>query len=255
MDNLDYSHLFIRSIRLRDDIEPQKFDRFPLNINALRLFVSLRFTAPVTIFNGENGCGKSTLIEAIAANLGIPIMGGNKNLSALLDNYDRGEEGSSELAKYLICEKGFKKPFRTFFFRAESFYKLASILSHDTWIESSNYGDKDLLQESHGESFMDFMSHQLTKNSLYILNEPEAALSPQNQMAMMVLINDLSKQGSQFIIATHSPFILGYREAKIINLDDGMREIDFKQTNIYNLYRRFLDNPDSYQKELFDEYE
>ena len=181
MDNLDNSNLFIRSIRLREDIEPQKFDVFPLNINALRLFVSLRFTTPVTIFNGENGCGKSTLIEAIAANLDTPIMGGNKNLSGVIDNYDRGEEASSELAKYLISEKGFKRPFRTFFFRAESFYKLADILSHDAWIESSNYGDKDLLEQSHGESFMDFMKHQLAKNSLFILDEPEAALSP-NQM-------------------------------------------------------------------------
>ena len=124
MNNLDNSNLFIRSIRLRDDIEPQKFDDFPLNINALRLFVSLRFTTPVTIFNGENGCGKSTLIEAIASNLDIPIMGGNKNLSGILDNYNRGEESNSELAQYLICEKGFSKPFRTFFFRSIIIYEI-----------------------------------------------------------------------------------------------------------------------------------
>ena len=251
--NLDNSNLFIRSIRLRDDIEPKAFEDFPLNIDALRFFVSMRFTTPVTIFNGENGCGKSTLIEAIAANLDIPIMGGNKNLSGILDNYDRGEEASSELAQYLVCDKVFSKPFRTFFFRAESFYKLADILSHDSWIESSNYGDKDLLEQSHGESFMDFMNHQLAKKSLYILDEPEAALSPQNQLKLMVLIDSFAKQGSQFIIATHSPFILGYREARIINLDDGMHEISFKQTKIYNLYRHFLENPEEYQKILFEE--
>ena len=253
MNNLDNSNLFIRSIRLRDDIEPQKFDDFPLNINALRLFVSLRFTTPVTIFNGENGCGKSTLIEAIASNLDIPIMGGNKNLSGILDNYNRGEESNSELAQYLICEKGFSKPFRTFFFRAESFYKLADILSHDEWINSDNYSDRDLLEQSHGESFMDFMNHQLAKKSLYILDEPEAALSPQNQLKLMVLIDKYAKEGSQFIIATHSPFILGYRDSRIINLDNGMNEIVFKQTKIYNLYRHFLDDPEKYQKVLFDE--
>lgn len=253
MGNLDNANLFIRSIRLSEYIDSKLFEEFPLNINALRFFVSLRFTSPVTIFNGENGCGKSTLIEAIAANLGIPIMGGNSNLSGILDGYDRGEESESELAKYLLCDKGFKKPYRTFFFRAESFYKLADILSHDGWINSSNYSNKDLLEQSHGESFMDFMEHQLTKNSLYILDEPEAALSPQNQLKLMVLIDQLTKQGSQFIIATHSPFILGYREAKIINLDDGMKEMDFKQTKIYNLYRHFLENPEGYQKELFDE--
>ena len=254
MSNLDNSNLFIRSIRLIDDIEPQKFDDFPLNINALRFFVSLRFTTPVTIFNGENGCGKSTLIEAIAANLDIPIMGGSKNISGVLDNYDHGEEANSELAKYLMCDKGFKRPFRTFFFRAESFYKLADILSHDgAFNESTSYLSKDLLEQSHGESFMDFMEHQLAKNSLYILDEPEAALSPQNQLKLMVLIDQLTKQGSQFIVATHSPFILGYREARIINLDDGMKEISFKETKIYNLYRHFLENPEDYQKILFDE--
>ena len=149
---MDNSFLFIRDIKLREDIEPQKFDSFPLNINALRFFVSLRFTTPVTIFNGENGCGKSTLIEAIAANLDIPIMGGNKNLSGILDNYDRGEEANSELAQFIVCGKGYSKPYRTFFFRAESFYKLADILMHDGWINSDNYSSKDLLEQSHGES-------------------------------------------------------------------------------------------------------
>ena len=253
MDNFNNLDLFIRSIRLKENIDPKLFDGFPLNINALRLFVSLRFTTPVTIFNGENGCGKSTLIEAIAANLDIPIMGGNKNLSGILDNYDRGEEAHSELAKYLVCDRSFLKPLRTFFFRAESFYKLADILSHDAWINSESYSERGLLEQSHGESFMDFMNHQLAKRSLFILDEPEAALSPQNQLKLMVLIDRFAKKGSQFIIATHSPFILGYRDARIINLDEGMREITFKQTSIYNLYRHFLDNPNEYQKMLFDE--
>ncbi len=253
MESMDNSFLFIRDIKLREDIEPQKFDSFPLNINALRFFVSLRFTTPVTIFNGENGCGKSTLIEAIAANLDIPIMGGNKNLSGILDNYNRGEEANSELAQFIVCGKGYSKPYRTFFFRAESFYKLADILMHDGWINSDNYSSKDLLEQSHGESFMDFMNHQFAKNSLYILDEPEAALSPENQLRLIALIDKFAKQGCQFIIVTHSPFILGYREARIINLDDGMKEISFKQTKIYNLYRRFLEDPEQYQKILLDE--
>ena len=253
MENLDNSNLFIRSIRLKDDIEPRLFESFPLNINALRLFVSLRLTTPVTIFNGENGCGKSTLIEAIAAYLDIPIMGGNYNLSGIIENYNRGEEADSKLVKYIYCDRGFRKPKTTFFFRAESFYKIADILSHDSSIASEYYSNRDLLEQSHGESFMDFLEHQLKEKSLYILDEPEAALSPQNQMKLMVLIDHLSKKGSQFIIATHSPFILGYREAKIINLDNGMREVKFKQTTIYNLYRHFLENPEKYQEELFDE--
>lgn len=263
MGNLDNSFLFIRSIRLKDDIEPKAFESFPLNIDALRYFVSLRFTTPVTIFNGENGCGKSTLIEALASLLDMPIMGGNNNLRGIFENYDIGEEKSSELANYLLCDKGFKRPSYSFFFRAESFYKIADIIVHDSkrsmergdgpTINKYAYGDKDLLLQSHGESFMDFMQHQLSKNGLFILDEPEAALSPQNQLKLMAIIDHYAKQGSQFIIATHSPFILGYREARIINLDDGMHEIDFKQTKIYNLYRHFLDNPEDYQKKMFDE--
>ena len=258
MDALDNSNLFIRSLELRDDIESKKFEYFPLNINALRNFVSMRFTTPVTIFNGENGCGKSTLIEAIAAHLGIPVMGGNYTLSATIERYDHGEEEESILKQYLFCAKGFRKPKRTFFFRAESFYKLADIISHDSsrsefGLNSSSYSDVGLFEQSHGESFMDFLSHQLMPNGLYILDEPEAALAPQNQLKLMVMIDDLAKQGAQFIIATHSPFLLGYRDARIINLDNGMKEISFKQTAVYNLYRHFINNPSGYQKELFDE--
>lgn len=253
MSNLDNANLFIRSIRLVDGIAPEEFDHFPLNINALKLFVPLRFTSQVTVFNGENGCGKSTLIEAIAAKLDIPIMGGNKNLGSLLEGYDHGEEQQSELSKYLFVEKGLKRPHRTFFFRAESFYKLADILSHDSWVHLHDYGNKDLLEQSHGESFMDFMDHQLSEDSLYILDEPEAALSPQNQLKLMVMIDSLSKKGTQFIIATHSPFILGYKNARIINLDNGMEQVSFKETNIYALYHRFIDDPEGYQKTLFED--
>ena len=253
MEYLDNSNLFIRSIRLKEDIEPKKFEEFPLNIDALRLFVSLRFTTPVTIFNGENGCGKSTLIEAIAADLNIPVMGGSYNLSGVLENFNFGEESNSELAKYMLCDKGFRKPKRVFFFRAESFYKIADILSHHAEVNFENYASKDLLTQSHGESFMDFLEHQIVKNSLYILDEPEAALSPQNQMKLMVIIDQYARQGSQFIIATHSPFLLGYRKARIINFDDGPKEISFKETKIYNLYRHFLEDPNKYQDILFDE--
>lgn len=253
MNKRDYSNLFIKSIELRDDIEPQKFDSFPLNINALRFFVSMKFTTPVTIFNGENQCGKSTLIEAIACDLEIPTIGGNKVMSGILDNYDRGEEAKNELEQYLRCDKGFQRPYRTIFFRAESFYKFADILSHDERIESTNYCKRDLLKQSHGESFMDFMNHQLKENSLYIFDEPEVALSPQNQLNLMLLIDKYSKLGSQFIIATHFPFILGYREARIINLDDGMKEVAFKETNIYKAYKYFLDDPETFQKMLFSE--
>lgn len=252
MGKLDNMNLFIRSIILKDNIKPQEFDKYPLNIKALKLFVSLRFTTPVTIFNGENGCGKSTIIEAIASNLRIPVWGGNNYHIGVFENYDNGEENESELEKYLLVDKGFNRPYRTFFFRGESFYKIADIIARD---KSLGFASKRLLKMSHGESFMNFLNSQICENSLYILDEPEAALSPINQLKLMTLIDKYSKKGSQFIIVSHSPFILGYSDAKLINLDGGMKEIKFKQTKIYNIYKSFLDNPKEYQEKFFEEEE
>ena len=252
MNSFDNS-LFVKRIKIKDKIDPKLFDKYPLNINAIRFLDSFTFRSPVTIFQGENGCGKSTLIEAIATSLGIPIMGGSSNLSGIFDNYNLNEESDSILKDYIIVEKGTKKPYRTFFFRAESFYKIADILSHDSWIESDNYSTKDLLEQSHGESYMDFMSQQIIRNSLYILDEPESALSPTNQLNLLRIIDKFSKDGTQFIIATHSPFILAYPKAQIINLDNGMNEITFKQTKIYRLYRSFLDDPDLYLSDLTED--
>lgn len=245
--------LFIKSISLKEDIKPQAFDNYPLNINALRFFQKLNITKPVLIFNGENGCGKSTLIEAIADFLGIPINGGSTNLSCIVENSILTENHHSVLANYILVGKSFNKPYRNFFFRAESFHEIASMVDNDNYIEKSNYSSKKLLKQSHGESFMDLIEHQFINNSLYILDEPESALSPENQIKLLCIINYLSKNGSQFIIATHSPILLAYRDAQLINLDGGMKSINYKETNVYNLYRRFLNDPDSYQKSLFEE--
>lgn len=244
--------LFIQKIGLQEDIAPSKFDSYPLNINALRGFVSMKITSPVLIFNGENGCGKSTIIEALATNLGIPVNGGSSNLSAIIDSAVTINQEESKLAPYLYVSKSYKKPYRTFFFRAESFHEISSVLDKDEWIIKSNYSSKKLLGQSHGESFMDLIEHQFIGNSLYILDEPESALSPQNQLKLLCIIDNLVKKGTQFIIATHSPIILGYKNAKIVNLDDGMRYIDYKETNIYHLYKRFIDDPISFQNMLFD---
>ena len=250
------NNMFLQGFSLLEDIEPQQFDKYPLNINSLRLFVSMKFVKPVTIFIGRNGCGKSTIIEALASCFDIPIVGGNKNLAAIIEHYDNGEEKQSELANYIRCSRGYKRPDYTFFFRAESFYKIADIVSNDSRrngelsIDLTNYGNKNLLAESHGESFMDFMKHTFKPNSLYFLDEPESALSPEKQIELIALIDYYSKQGSQFIIATHSLFFIAYKDATLINLDDGMKNINYKDTEIYKTYKEFLDNPVEYIEEV-----
>ena len=234
--------MYIEEFRLKDDIDPKDFNEYPLNIPALRGFVSLRFSKNVTIFCGDNGSGKSTVIETIAAMLDLPVAGGNKNMFYMKDN--SREEEESELAHYAILARGYKRPFRTFFFRAESFYDLASFINSDEGIDyaqGSNYQTMNLLLQSHGESFMDLIKQQFVPGGLYLMDEPESALSPYNQLELVRSIDQLAKNDTQFIIASHSPFILGYRDAKLIDVNDGMKSVTFKDTKIYKMYKDFLD--------------
>ena len=261
MKKINNTHaLFLKSILLKDEIEPKLFESYPLNISALRFFVSIKLTSPVTILCGENGCGKSTLIEAIADLLEMPVSGGNKNMEAFINsNMVKGNE-SAPLSKYLYVGKGPIKPSRCYFFRAESFHEISTLIDEDSrkdgyerYLNTDNYRSKDLLGQSHGESFIDLIEHQFKENGLYILDEPESALSPSNQLRLLKLIHKLSNDGCQFIMATHSPILLGYKGATIVNLDDGMRIVDYKDTKIYKVYSEFLKDSDSYQEKLFEE--
>ena len=239
------------------------FEHYPLNIPALRLFVAIKIRTPVTILYGENGCGKSTIIEAVADQLGVPTAGGNKNMGAFIDeNLTKGKE-IAPLSDYLLVSKGiFRKPSQIYFFRAESFHEISALIDEDSkksyddsYLNTSSYCSKDLLSQSHGESFIDLIEHQFGPNGLFILDEPESALSPKNQIKLLKIINDLCNRGSQFIIATHSPILLGYKDATIVNLDDGMKIVKYKDTSIYRLYKAFLDNNIGYQEELFSDEE
>ncbi len=252
--------LFLTRISLKEDIAPQLFDNFPLNIAALKMFVSIKISNPVTIFYGENGCGKSTLIEALADQLGMPTSGGNKNMGAFVQtNLVKGNE-SAPLSEYLVVSKSYRRPSNMYFFRAESFHEISALIDedakrggYDKYLNTDNYSSKDLLGQSHGESFIDLIEHQFKENGLYILDEPESALSPTNQLRLLKLIHKLSKEGSQFIIATHSPILLGYKNAVIVNLDDGMKYIDYKDTKIYKLYSSFMKDNIEFQNVLFSD--
>lgn len=251
------NELFVTRISLKDDIEPKLFESFPLNVAALKYFVSLKLSKPVTIFYGENGCGKSTLIEALADLLDVPTSGGNKNMTAFVNtNLVKGKE-AAPLSKYLLVAKSYKRPTNTYFFRAESFHELSAIIEEDSkradnYLNVNNYRSRGLFEQSHGESFIDLIEHQFQEGGLYILDEPESALSPSSQLKLLKLIHKLSKEGSQIIMATHSPILLGYKNATIVNLDNGMRFIDYKDTKIYRIYHDFMKDPAGYQNYLYE---
>ena len=238
--------LFVNRIRLnRENID---INRYPFNIKCLKNFEELRIDNPVAMFYGENGVGKSTLIEAIAIALGMNPEGGSNNMQ--FSNYD----DYSDLYKYLTISK-FRLPKTKFFLRAESFYNVATAISNNTGKTgklSWQYGG-DLHECSHGESFLKVVENRFWDNGLYILDEPEAALSPQRQMSLLCYINNLSKNGSQFLIATHSPILLSYKYGKIFDMNNNMEEIKYEDTEVYKIYKDFLNNPDRMQKVLFEE--
>ncbi len=242
------SKLMIKKISLdRDKIE--SFDEYPFNIEVVKNFQELNFDSQVTFFVGENGIGKSTFIEAIAVALGMPAEGGTENF-----NYET-KNTTSKLSDYLRVAK-FNKPKMKFFLRAESFYNFSTemerVAEENGFPELYSYYGGNLHECSHGEAFLKLVQNRFKGNGLYILDEPEAALSPQRQLTLLCLIDKLVKEGSQFIIATHSPILISYREGKILDLNNNFEEVKYKDTDIYSLYKMYLDNPEDMQHRLFD---
>ena len=242
------SNLMVKKITLeRNKIE--SFDEYPFNIDVVKKFEELNFDTPVTFFVGENGVGKSTFIEAIAVALGLPAEGGTENFRYETKNT------TSVLSDYLRLGM-YNKPKMKFFLRAESFYNFSSEVQR--LVEEDDFGTLygsyggNLHECSHGESFIKLVQNRFTGNGLYILDEPEAALSPQRQLSLLCLIDQLAKEGSQFIIATHSPILISYRDGKILDLNNNFKEIKYEDTDIYNLYKMYLEQPDAMQHRLFD---
>lgn len=243
------SNLIVKKISLnRDEIED--FDTYPFNIEIVKNFKELNFKAPVTFFVGENGVGKSTFIEAIAVSLGLPAEGGTQNFRYNTNNT------TSNLSDYLNVST-YNKPKTKFFLRAESFYNFSTEVQR--LVEKDDFGGLynayggNLHECSHGESFLRLVQNRFRDHSLYILDEPEAALSPQRQLSLLCLIDELVKEGSQFIIATHSPILISYRDGIILDLNNNFEEIDYKDTEIYTLYKMYLENPEDMQNRLFDD--
>ena len=240
--------LILKSIKL-DREKISSFEKYPFNIEVIKNFDCLELESPVTFLVGDNGIGKSTFIEAIAVSLGLNREGGTQNFQFSTKNT------VSELSNYIRVST-YNLAKTKFFLRAESFYNFASEVQR--LVEEDGFGSLyqsyggNLHLCSHGESFLKLVQNRFTDHGLYILDEPEAALSPGSQLSLLCIIDDLVKQGSQFIIATHSPILISYREGEIFDLNRNFEKVDYKETDIYLTYKMYLENPDGMQQKLFD---
>lgn len=233
---------YIRSICLNKE-RILSFNGFPLNLPVIKNFREIALHPNVTYIIGENGMGKSTLLEGIAIGLGFNPEGGTLNFN--FSSYD----SHSNLEKYLRIVKGVERAQDSFFFRAETFYNVATNIEEMDSEPSfggkviDSFGGVSLHEQSHGEAFFAAFTERFRGNGLYILDEPEAALSPLRQLSMLARINDLVHQGSQFIISTHSPMIMAYPDAKIIQLtEEGMTEVTLEETYHYSIMNQFFDD-------------
>ena len=245
------SNLYLRSVAISKEIPKGNYLKNLQVVKNLTDMGSLSFSKNVTFLVGENGVGKSTLIEAIAVAMGFNPEGGTKNFNFAT------MESHSDLHTYMTMSRGFQRLRDGFFLRAESFYNVASNIDE---LDSeprggvpiiSSYGGVSLHKQSHGESFMALVENRFYGNGLYILDEPEAALSPMRQMRLMYLIKELEKKNSQFIISTHSPILMTYPGAEVLEIsDEGIKSVDYKETEHYMITKRFMDAPEKIIKEL-----
>ena len=212
----------------------------------------LAFDASVTILVGENGTGKSTLLEAIAVACGFNPEGGSRNFQFSTNDTHSALHESLRVVRRAYPKDGY-------FLRAESLYNVATNLEQldrqpafsRKLIES--YGGRSLHKQSHGESFLALVQNRLGGNGLYLFDEPEAALSPMRQLTLLAEIDRLVKANSQLIIATHSPILMAYPGAQILELSaEGIRAVDWRETEHYQVTKRFLDDPERMMKYLLD---
>ena len=233
---------FIKGISIDwNRIAPYSYLR---EIEALHDLKSLKFTSPITFFVGENGSGKSTLLEAIAIAAGFNPEGGSRNYH--FSTFD----SHSELCEAIRIVRGYNRPGWGYFLRAESFYNVAT--------KEMDYADEDhpsqkYHEKSHGESFLTLAQNQFRPHGLYLLDEPEAALSPQRQLTLLINIHECAKAGAQFFIVTHSPILLGMPEAEILTFDEGkLHSCDYEETSSYQITELYINNRKQLLERLLD---
>lgn len=208
---------------------------YAFNLPSIKSFQRLNLHPQVTFFVGENGSGKSTMLEAIAIANGLNAEGGSRNMMFAT------RESHSELHRALKLIRYHALIPDAWFLRAESLFNVATEIDH---LGVGGYGGKSLHEQSHGESFITLVENRFGQG-LYFLDEPEAALSPQRQLEFLVLLDNIVKQDSQLVIATHSPIIMSYPQSQIYAFDDrGIVPIAYQDTEHYRVTKTFLDNPE-----------
>ena len=234
---------FLRAVSLRREWV-NSFEEFPYSIPAVRNLTTLDFHPNVTFFVGENGTGKSTLLEAIAVAEGFNAEGGSRHAM-----FKTADTHSEDLPRKLELRRNKIPRGDSYFLRAESFYNLSSYIES---IGAGGYGEEPLHQQSHGEAFLSLLIERLSGNGLYLMDEPEAALSPQRQLTFLAALHGLVQAGGQFIIATHSPIILAYPQASILQFSaEGIAPVAYQDTEHYKVTKAFLTRTDKMLEELF----
>jgi predicted ATPase len=235
---------------LRDRVDD--WNAYPFSVPTIRAIEKIEFKSRVCFFAGENGTGKSTLLEAIAAHYGFGREGGTRNFS----NSSTPSNYSVEPLVKALRLSFDKRTGAGYFLRAESFFNAASYLDELGPEVLVSYGGKSLHERSHGETFFTLLELKFQRNGLFLLDEPEAALSPQRQLAFLVLVHDTIKnyRDAQFIISSHSPVLLGFPGAQILSFDDDViHEIPYEETAPMQIVRRFVNDREKLLEELFRE--
>lgn len=246
--------LFVRQARLAPGTDTDAGYPFSLPVvRALDVAGGIAFDAPVTFLTGDNGTGKSTLVEALAVAAGFNPEGGSQSFRFAT------RSSESSLGDALVLRRGIRKPRTGFFLRAESYYNVASELERLDHEPDAGprlmraYGGVSPHERSHGQSFLDLITHRFRPNGLYLLDEPEAALSPRGAMAALARITELAEHGSQFVIATHSPILLAAPGARILHITDQsghIAAVTYDDAEPVALTRAFLADPGRFLRHL-----
>lgn len=247
------SNQYVRRVQLLHEQIPN-YNNYPFDLPMIHQLHELSLHPQVTYFVGENGMGKSTLLEAIAIAAGFNPEGGTLNF-----NFST-HDSHSDLEKYIRLIKGVERPRDGFFLRAETYYNVATHIEQLDSVPSyggriiDQFGGVSLHEQSHGESFFAAFVNRFRGNGLYMMDEPESALSPLRQLSMLARIHELVQKNSQFIIATHSPILMAYPNSIIYEFStDGIRKTDLKETSHYRLLEQFIHDKDRLLHHLFQE--